>query len=35
MITAKLSFEEFAHLMNVDRGRKLGFVGTWIEMASF
>jgi hypothetical protein len=32
---AKLSFEEFRNRMNTDRGRRLGFVGSWIEMASF
>lgn len=32
---AKLSFEEFASRMNADRGRRLAFVGSWIEMASF
>ncbi|BDD64117.1 hypothetical protein MPDQ_000538 [Monascus purpureus] len=32
---AKLNFEEFASRMNADRGRRLAFVGSWIEMASF
>ncbi|CAL5870043.1 uncharacterized protein PFLUO_LOCUS4276 [Penicillium psychrofluorescens] len=32
---AKLSFEEFSRRMAADRGRRLGFVATWIEMASF
>jgi len=32
---AKLNFEEFQQKMNADKSRRLGFVGTWIEMASF
>lgn len=32
---AKLSFEEFAMTMQGDKGRRLGFVGTWIDMTSF
>lgn len=32
---AKLNFEEFRQRMNTDRGRRLGFVSSWIEMASF
>ncbi|PWY91235.1 hypothetical protein BO70DRAFT_358682 [Aspergillus heteromorphus CBS 117.55] len=32
---AKLSFEEFAQRMAMDRGRTLAFVASWIEMASF
>ncbi|KAJ9242080.1 hypothetical protein DTO169E5_3301 [Paecilomyces variotii] len=32
---AKLNFEEFSRKMNADRGRRLGFVSSWIEMASF
>lgn len=32
---AKLNFEEFSRRMNTERGRKLAFVGSWIEMASF
>ncbi|KAE8339066.1 hypothetical protein BDV24DRAFT_152992 [Aspergillus arachidicola] len=32
---AKLSFEEFSHRMAADRGRRLAFVASWIEMASF
>ncbi|KAL2813536.1 major facilitator superfamily-domain-containing protein [Aspergillus granulosus] len=32
---AKLNFEEFSRRMAADRGRKLAFVATWIEMASF
>lgn len=31
----RLSFEEFEEIMKGERGRKLGFVGAWIEMASF
>lgn len=32
---ARLNFEEFVSRMNADRGRRLAFVGSWIEMASF
>ena len=32
---ARLNFEEFSNRMNFDRGRRLAFVGSWIEMASF
>lgn len=32
---AKLSFEEFSRRMADDKGRRLGFVASWIEMASF
>lgn len=32
---AKLNFEEFGERMRGDRGRRLGFVGSWVEMASF
>ncbi|KAF3386721.1 hypothetical protein F1880_000654 [Penicillium rolfsii] len=32
---AKLSFEEFSRQMALDKGRRLGFVASWIEMASF
>ncbi len=32
---AKLNFEEFSKRMAADRGRKLAFVASWIEMASF
>lgn len=32
---AKLNFEEFARRMTADRGRRLAFVASWIEMASF
>ena len=32
---AKLNFEEFSKRMVVDRGRRLAFVASWIEMASF
>ncbi|KAL3466476.1 hypothetical protein BJX64DRAFT_274472 [Aspergillus heterothallicus] len=32
---AKLNFEEFSRRMAADRGRKLAFVASWIEMASF
>ncbi|KAE8399449.1 hypothetical protein BDV37DRAFT_275250 [Aspergillus pseudonomiae] len=32
---AKLNFEEFSHRMAADRGRRLAFVASWIEMASF
>ncbi|KAI9878693.1 MAG: hypothetical protein M1830_010786 [Pleopsidium flavum] len=31
----RLNFEEFEEIMKGERGRKLGFVGAWIEMASF
>jgi hypothetical protein len=31
----KLDFKEFEEVMNGERGRKLQFVGAWIEMASF
>ncbi|KAL1990529.1 hypothetical protein VTN49DRAFT_6368 [Thermomyces lanuginosus] len=32
---AKLNFEEFRRKMKTDQGRRLAFVGSWIEMASF
>ncbi|KAJ5579662.1 uncharacterized protein N7459_005647 [Penicillium hispanicum] len=32
---ARLNFEEFAHRMAADKGRRLAFVASWIEMASF
>lgn len=32
---ARLNFEEFSKRMAVDRSRKLAFVASWIEMASF
>jgi hypothetical protein len=32
---ARLSFEEFSRRMAADRGRRLAFVASWIEMASF
>ena len=32
---ARLSFDEFSSRMNADRARRLAFVGSWIEMASF
>ncbi|KAF7714830.1 Uncharacterized protein PECH_008004 [Penicillium ucsense] len=32
---AKLSFEEFSKRMMNDKGRRLAFVASWIEMASF
>lgn len=32
---AKLNFEEFKRRMAADRGRRLAFVASWIEMASF
>ncbi|KAL4918942.1 hypothetical protein BDW62DRAFT_210117 [Aspergillus aurantiobrunneus] len=32
---AKLNFEEFSQRMAADRGRRLAFVASWIEMASF
>lgn len=32
---AKLNFDEFARRMTADRGRRLAFVASWIEMASF
>lgn len=32
---AKLNFEEFSRRMAADRGRRLAFVASWIEMASF
>lgn len=32
---ARLNFEEFSRRMAVDRGRRLAFVASWIEMASF
>lgn len=31
----RLSFEEFEGIMRGRRGRELGFVGSWIDMASF
>ncbi|KZF26225.1 MFS general substrate transporter [Xylona heveae TC161] len=32
---ARLNFKEFEAIMKGDKGRKLGFLGAWIEMASF
>lgn len=32
---AKLDFEEFAARMQGERGKRLGFVGSWIDMTSF
>ncbi|KAJ5092961.1 hypothetical protein N7456_008822 [Penicillium angulare] len=32
---AKLNFDEFSRRMAADKGRRLGFVASWIEMASF
>ncbi|KAJ5287902.1 hypothetical protein N7478_003588 [Penicillium angulare] len=32
---AKLNFEEFSRRMAADKGRRLAFVASWIEMASF
>ena len=32
---ARLNFEEFSHRMAADKGRRLAFVASWIEMASF
>ncbi|KAJ5156386.1 hypothetical protein N7492_009189 [Penicillium capsulatum] len=32
---ARLNFEEFSRRMAADKGRRLAFVATWIEMASF
>lgn len=32
---AKLDFDEFSRRMAADRGRRLAFVASWIEMASF
>ena len=32
---AKLNFEEFSKRMMADKGRRLAFVASWIEMASF
>lgn len=32
---AKLNFEEFAVRMQGERGKRLGFVGSWIDMVSF
>ncbi|KAI9376688.1 major facilitator superfamily-domain-containing protein [Aspergillus egyptiacus] len=32
---AKLNFDEFSRRMAADRGRRLAFVASWIEMASF
>ena len=32
---AKLSFDEFACLMQGERGKRLAFVGSWIDMTSF
>ena len=32
---ARLNFEEFSRRMAADRGRRLAFVASWIEMASF
>ncbi|WEW59679.1 hypothetical protein PRK78_005158 [Emydomyces testavorans] len=32
---AKLNFEEFAMRMQGERGNRLGFVGSWIDMISF
>ena len=34
-VGAKLTFDEFARRMTGDRGRRLAFVASWIEMASF
>ena len=31
----RLNFEEFEQIMKGEKGRALGFLGTWIEMASF
>ncbi|KAI9816058.1 MAG: hypothetical protein M1827_002050 [Pycnora praestabilis] len=31
----RLSFAEFEEIMKGEKGRRLGFVGAWIEMASF
>lgn len=32
---ARLNFDEFSHRMAADKGRRLAFVASWIEMASF
>lgn len=32
---ARLNFEEFSNRMGADKGRRLAFVASWIEMASF
>ncbi|KAJ5090977.1 hypothetical protein N7532_009661 [Penicillium argentinense] len=32
---ARLNFEEFQRRMSADKGRRLAFVASWIEMASF
>jgi hypothetical protein len=32
---ARLNFEEFSRRMAADKGRRLAFVASWIEMASF
>ena len=32
---AKLSYDEFRRIMNTDEGKKLNFISTYIEMASF
>lgn len=32
---ARLNFDEFTRRMGADKGRRLAFVATWIEMASF
>lgn len=32
---ARLNFDEFSRRMGADKGRRLAFVATWIEMASF
>ena len=31
----RITFEEFEEIMKSERGRSLGFVGHWVEMASF
>ncbi|MCJ1233277.1 hypothetical protein MMC14_001232 [Varicellaria rhodocarpa] len=31
----RINFEEFEEIMKSERGRNLGFVGHWVEMASF
>lgn len=32
---AKLNFDEFFHLMQGEQGKRLAFVGSWIDMTSF
>lgn len=32
---AKLDYDEFRRIMNTEQGKKLGFISTYIEMASF